>query len=73
LLTEGRAASLGYRGHKDEQTFGSRAGHVGHVATEDPLTFVGVVVLLAIVSGAACYIAARRAMRVDPMIALRYE
>src|SRR5437773_6525274 len=26
LLTEGRGASLGYRGHKDEQTFGSRAG-----------------------------------------------
>src|SRR5690242_4006180 len=35
LLTEGRGDSLGYRGHKDEQTFRSRAGHVGHVATEN--------------------------------------
>jgi ABC-type antimicrobial peptide transport system permease subunit len=43
------------------------------VTAHDPLTFVGVVALLAIVSGAACYIPARRAMRVDPMIALRYE
>ncbi|PYU45968.1 MAG: multidrug ABC transporter substrate-binding protein [Acidobacteria bacterium] len=43
------------------------------VTPHDPLTFVGVVALLAIVSGAACYIPARRAMRVDPMIALRYE
>src|SRR2546429_7126455 len=29
LLTEGRGASLGYRGHRHEQTFGSRAGHAG--------------------------------------------
>src|SRR5207247_3791281 len=35
LLTEGRDARLGYRGHRHEQTFRSRAGHVGHVADEN--------------------------------------
>jgi putative ABC transport system permease protein len=43
------------------------------VTAHDPLTFVAVVMLLAIVSGAACYIPARRAMRVEPIVALRYE
>jgi ABC-type antimicrobial peptide transport system permease subunit len=43
------------------------------VAATDPLTFVGVALLLVNVTLAACFIPARRAARTDPLIALRQD
>jgi predicted permease len=61
----GIAGALGLTRLMANQLFG--------VSSHDPLTFAGVGMLLIIVAVAACYIPARRAMRVDPMVALRCE
>jgi len=64
-LSAGLAGSLLLTGTMSSFLFGVKAN--------DPIALVGVAVLLAVVTAIACYLPARRAMKVDPMIALRAE
>lgn len=61
----GLAAALGMTRLIAEQLYG--------VKPNDPITLAGAIVSILLVGGLACWTPARRAMRVDPMIALRYE
>ena len=61
----GIAASLALTRLMAKQLFG--------ISAHDPLTYASVALVLILVAVAACYIPARRAVRVDPMTSLRCE
>jgi ABC-type antimicrobial peptide transport system permease subunit len=64
-VTLGLAASFGLTRFLESLLLG--------VTSTDAVTFVSVVLLLCVVTLVACFIPARRAVRVDPMVALRHE
>lgn len=64
-LSVGLIAALGLARFLKSQLFG--------VGSYDPITFLLSIAVLLVVALIACYLPARRAMRVDPMVALRYE
>jgi len=61
----GLLASLGFAQFLKSELYG--------VAVYDPITFFGSALVLLAIAVVACYVPARRAVRVDPIVALRYE
>src|SRR4029077_4695478 len=64
-IAVGAAASFGVMRLVASELYG--------VTPRDPVTFAAVVIVVLVVGAAACYLPARRATRVDPLVALRYE
>jgi len=76
VLSQGLKLALGGVGAGTLAALGATrllATQLYQVTPTDPLTFIGVPLLFAIVALAACYVPAWRGMRVDPLVALRYE